>query len=134
MFYLIFVLLIVLAVVFFFGSSYQNPVPRKRDDDADSNGWEYGDVWKRGSPDDPVPLDTFRYTEILRGDTGTGYDDSYMLDLIGYLASCGIRATYDAVPLALEAGGAIKTYVLKVEAGSEDEAIRYLRERETGAG
>jgi len=134
MIYLFFVLVIVLAVIVFFGNSGIKPVSRKRADDADSNGWEYGDVWKQGSPDDPVPLDTVHYIEILRGDTGTGYDDSYMLDLIGYLASRGIRATYDAVPLAMEAGGAIKTYVLRVEVGREEEAIRFLREKEAGAG
>ena len=98
-------------------------------DDADEAGWEYGDVWKQGSPDQPALADDIPYVAILRGDTGGGYDDSFMLDLVGYLSSRGIRATYDAVPLAAEFGGAIKTYVLKVEAGTEDEARGYLQEK-----
>ena len=102
----------------------------KRDEeDGDDAGWEYGDVWKQGSPDQADLADDTRYVAILRGDTGGGYDDSYLLDLVGYLSSRGIRATYDAVPLAAEFGGAIKAYVLKVEAGTEDEAKKYLQEK-----
>ncbi len=100
---------------------------RKRDH-PDDEGWEYGDVWKEGSPDAVAPEDDVLFVEILRGDTGRGYDDTTLLDLVGYLSSRGIRATYDAVPLAAEAG-AIKTYVLKVEAGREEEAIGYLKEK-----
>jgi hypothetical protein len=133
MFSLIVLLLILAAAFVFFGDSEQQAAPKKRREEPDSEEWEYGDVWKGGSPDAPVPEDEVRYVEILRGDTGMGYDDSYMLDLIGYLSSHGIRATYDAVPLAMEFGGAIKTYVLKVEAEKADEAIRYLREKEPGA-
>jgi len=107
---------------------------KRDDDDADEAGWEYGDVWKQGSPDQPVPADDIPYVAILRGDTGGGYDDSLMLDLVGYLSSRGIRATYDAVPLASEFGGAIKAYVLKVEAGAEDEAREYLQEKFTSEG
>jgi hypothetical protein len=132
MFFLL-VVVIALVIIFFLvlGNSNKEPVPKDRADDAATNGWEYGDVWKQGSPDVPAPHDDIRYVEILRGDTGMGYDDTYMLELIGYLASRGISSTYDAVPLAMEAGGAIKTYVLKVESGSEEEAMRYLREKES---
>ena len=98
----------------------------KKDDDKD---WEYGDVWKEGSPDEPAGGADVAFVDILRGDTGSGFDDSLMLDLVGYLGSRGIRATYDSFSLGLEPA-AIKTYVLKVEAGKEDEAIRYLEERE----
>jgi len=99
---------------------------------ADDEGWEYGDVWMQGSPAEPVPDDDVLYVEILRGDTGMGYDDSTLIDFVGYLSSWGIRATYDAVPLAAEFGGAIKTYVLKVEAGKEDEAKELLRKKGSG--
>ncbi len=103
----------------------------KRDtDDTDGEGWEYGDAWKQGSPDDPIPEDDFQYVEILRGDTGMGYDDSAMMDLVAYLGSRGIRATFDSFALGMEPA-AIKTYVLKVEAGSEEEAIRFLEEKES---
>ena len=98
----------------------------KKDDDKD---WEYGDVWKEDSPDEPAGGADVAFVDILRGDTGSGFDDSLMLDLVGYLGSRGIRATYDSFSLGLEPA-AIKTYVLKVEAGKEDEAIRYLEERE----
>ena len=102
----------------------------KRDDnDKDEEGWEYGDVWKEGSPDETAPEDDVLYVEVLRGDTGRGYSDTTMLDFIGYLSSRGIRATYDAVPLAAEFGPAIKVYTLKVEAGKEAEAIQYLQEK-----
>lgn len=96
-------------------------------DNADDEGWEYGDVWKQGSPDENAPED-IDYVEILRGDTGRGYDDSVMIDLVGYLGSRGLRATYDSFSLGAEAG-ALKTYVLKVESGKEDEALAYLKEK-----
>jgi len=51
-----------------------------------------------------------------------------MLDLVGFLGSRGIRATYDSFSLGLEPA-AIKTYVLKVEEGKEQEALDLLRER-----
>ena len=101
----------------------------KRDsDDNNEEGWEYGDVWKEGNPDEPAEESDIEYVDVLRGDTGRGYSDTTMLDFIGYLSSRGIRATYDAVPLAVEFGPAIKVYTLKVEAGKEAEAIRYLQE------
>ncbi len=96
--------------------------------DTDDEGWEYGDVWKQGSPDEKNPEENIEYVEILRGDTGTGYDDSYLIDLIGYLGSRGIRATYDSFSLASEVG-AMKTYVLKVEEGKEEEAMEHLKEK-----
>jgi len=103
---------------------------RENDNDAaDEDGWQYGDVWKKGSPDAPEDDSDVLYVDILRGDTGSGYDDSSMIELIGFLSSRGIRATYDAVPLAAEFGGAIKTYVLKVESGKEDEARAALLEK-----
>lgn len=101
----------------------------KRDgEDKDSEGWEYGDIWKEGSPDEPDEGEEVAYVEVLRGDTGRGYDDSTMMDLVSYLGSRGIRATYDSFSLGLEPA-AIKTYVLKVEAGREEEALGYLREK-----
>jgi hypothetical protein len=95
---------------------------------TDDEGWEYGDVWKQGSPDEKIPEEDIDYVEILRSDTGRGYDDSSMIELVGYLGSMGIRATYDSFSLGAEAG-ALKTYVLKVEAGHEEEALAYLREK-----
>jgi hypothetical protein len=60
----------------------------KRDsDDNNDDGWEYGDVWKQGTPETPAADDDVEYVEVLRGDTGTGFDDSFMIDLIGYLSS-----------------------------------------------
>lgn len=101
----------------------------KRDDnDKDEEGWEYGDVWKEGSPDEAGAENGIEYVEVLRGDTGRGYDDSVMMDLVSYLGSRGIHATYDAFSLGLEPA-AIKTYVLKVEAGRETEAMQYLKEK-----
>lgn len=100
----------------------------KRDnDDKYEEEWEYGDIWKQGTPDE-ADSGYVEFIEILRGDTGKGYDDSYMLDLISYLGSRGIRATYDSFSLGLEPA-AIKTYVLKVESGRENEAISYLKEK-----
>ena len=91
-------------------------------------GWEYGDVWKQGSPDQPTNGDDVEYVEIFRTAVGAGYDDSYLLELVTYLGSRGVRATYDSFSLGAEVG-AIKTYVLKVEAGKEDEAIQLLQEK-----
>jgi hypothetical protein len=93
----------------------------KKDDDKD---WEYGDAWKTGSPDDPVPEDTVEYVEVLRGDTGKGLSDTTMLEYVLYLGERGIAATFEAYPLEQ-----MMTYVLKVETGKEEEAIRYLAER-----
>ncbi len=94
----------------------------------EEEGWEYGDVWKEGSPDEGAAEDDVRYVEVLRGDTGRGYDDSLLLDLVSYLGSRGIRATYDSFSLGLEPA-AIKTYVLKVEEGREEEALALLSEK-----
>lgn len=93
----------------------------ERPEDKD---WEYGDDWKKGSPDDPVPEDATSYIEVLRGDTGKGISDTTMLEYVLYLGEHGIKATFDAYPLEQ-----IKTYVLKVEAGKESEALRLLAER-----
>lgn len=101
----------------------------KRDDEADEKDWEFGDVWKQGTPDQAA--EDVEYVEVLRTDTGRGYDDSVLLDLVSYLGSLGIRATYDSFSLGLEPA-AIKTYVLKVETGREEEALRYLREKLEG--
>lgn len=103
-------------------------------DEKAGNGdddWEFGDAWKRGSPDAPEPAEQVRYTDILRGDTGRGFDDSLMLDLVGYLGSFGIRATYESFSFGIEPA-AIKTYVLKVEEGREEEAIGLLEEKLSG--
>jgi hypothetical protein len=99
--------------------------------ESDANGndedWKYGDVWKEPAPED-LSESTIEYVELLRGDSGMGYDDSSMLDLVTYLGSRGIRATYDSFSLGLEPA-AIKTYVLKVESGKEEEARKYLEEK-----
>lgn len=99
--------------------------------DSDDEEWEYGDVWKQGSPDEKPSEEKIDYVEILRADTGRGYDDSAMIDLVGYLGSRGIRATYDSFSLGAEVG-AMKTYVLMVEKGKEAEALAYLKEKEQG--
>jgi ribosomal protein S18 acetylase RimI-like enzyme len=104
-------------------------------DDPKNNeeeGWEFGDEWKKGSPDEPAGAEDITFVEVLRGDTGRGFDDSLMLDLVGYLGSRGIRATYDSFSLGMEPA-AIKTYVLKVEEGEEEEAIRLLEEKGSGS-
>ncbi len=93
----------------------------------DEEGWEFGDVWKQGSADD-APASEVEYVEVLRGDTGRGFDDSLMLDLVSYLGSRGIRATYDSFSLGMEPA-AIKSYVLRVEAGNERLALEYLAEK-----
>src|SRR3990172_1605591 len=95
---------------------------------VDDEGWEYGDIWKKGSPDQPMNGDDVEYVEILRADIGAGYDDSSMMELVTYLGSCGIRATYDSFSLGAEVG-AIKTYVLKAESGKENEAIQLLNKK-----
>ncbi len=100
---------------------------KREDENTGKNGWEYGDAWKEGTPDDESRED-IEYVEVLRGDTGRGFDDSVMLDLVAYLGSRGIRATFDSFSLGLEPA-AMKTYVLKVESGREDEAMGYLTEK-----
>lgn len=100
----------------------------KRPDSSPDEEWEYGDEWKHGSPDDSAGPGEVVFIDILRGDTGQGYDDSQLLDLVGYLGSRGIRATYDSFSLGLEPA-AIKTYVLKVEEGREEEALKLLEEK-----
>ena len=101
---------------------------KRNNENADEEGWAYGDVWKHGSPDEPASAEDIEYVEVLRGDTGSGYDDSLMLNLVAYLGSRGIRATYDSFSLGMEPA-AIKTYVLKVEVGQEEEAKRQLTEK-----
>jgi len=100
----------------------------KKNGDNDEEGWEYGDIWKQGSPDEPAAENSIEYVTVLRGDSGRGYDDTVMIDLIGYLGARGIRAIYDSFSIGLEPA-AIKTYVLKVEAGKEDEAVKCLEEK-----
>jgi hypothetical protein len=92
--------------------------------DKEDEGWEYGDVWKDGSPDDPVAGDAGEYVEVLRGDTGMGYNDTTMLEFVLFLGEYGIKATFDSYPLEQ-----IKIYVLRVEAGREAEAIALLRKK-----
>jgi hypothetical protein len=107
----------------------QAVVSEKKNDDADE-GWAYGDVWRGGASEEGAASDaSVDYVDILRGDTGQGFTDSEMLDLVGYLGSRGIRATYDSFSLGMEPA-AIKTYVLKVEEGKEEQALRCLEERE----
>ncbi len=101
---------------------------RDNDNSEDESGWDYGDVWKKGSADEPAEGEDIEYIEVLRGDTGRGFDDSVMLDLVAYLGSRGVRATFDSFSIGLEPA-AIKTYVLKVEVGRESEALAFLREK-----
>ncbi len=120
-------ILLLLAAVASLYLTFVSPRKEERDrTDAGEEGWEYGDEWKQGSPDGPAG-DLVEYVEILRGDTGTGYDDSVMLDYIGYLGSKGIRATYDSFSVGAEVG-AMKTYVLMVESGREAEAFALLKD------
>ena len=102
-------------------------------DDKDEEGWEYGDVWKQGQADESPGEESIRYVEILRGDTGTGYDDTLLMDLVVYLGSMGIRSSFDSFSVGMEPA-AIKSYVLKVEAGKEEEALGYLRDKFKGSG
>lgn len=104
---------------------------RDKEENDDEAKWEYGDVWKQGTPDEPGD-DAVQYVEIFRGDMGAAYDDLYMLDLVNYLGSRGVRATYASVSIGLEFGAAMTTYVLKVEEGKENEAREYLREKFNG--
>ena len=94
---------------------------KKKNEDE---GWEYGDIWKEGSPDDIVPEDPTDYVEILRGDTGMGLSDTVMMEYVLFLGEHDIRATFESYPLEQ-----IKIYVLKVEEGKEEEAIRLLEEK-----
>lgn len=128
---LVIVLALLVAVIITLTVSEKPESPKAGKTEPEEEGWEYGDVWKQGSPDEPVSEEGVSYVEILRGDTGTGYDDSSMMDLVGYLGSRGIRATFDSFSLGLEPA-AIKTYVLKVEAGKEEEALRFLKEKGSG--
>lgn len=97
---------------------------KRNDEHNDDEGWEYGDVWEQGAPEEPEPDDDLEYVEVLRGDTGKGYSDTTMMEYILYLGAAGIHATFDAYPLR-----EIKIYVLKVEAGREEEAIGLLRDK-----
>jgi len=101
-------------------------VPENRKD-QDDEGWQFGEVWKDGSPDDPVSGDDGLYVEILRGDTGMGYSDTTMLEYVLFLGEHGIGATFDSYPLEQ-----IKTYVLRVEAGREEDALELLRKKRQG--
>lgn len=101
---------------------------RGRNEYEDDDGWAFGDVWKKGSPDDAIPEDVAGFVEVYRTDTGRGFDDSLALDLVSFLGSRGIRATYDSVSLGMEPA-AIKTYVIKVEVGRERDALELIREK-----
>ena len=121
-------------MVFLFDSSgpsliYSCVAGSKQEDE--DQGWAFGEVWRSGSPDDANGDLDVTYIEVLRGDTGRGFDDSLMLNLVGYLGSRGIRATYDSFSLGLEPA-AIKTYVLKVEEGHEAEALELLSDYTAG--
>lgn len=123
-------ILLLISIVFFLtrpgdGSGRSRLRPAQREQE-----WEYGDVWRQERPEEGEQEDTV-YVEIFRTDTGRGHDDSSLLDLVGYLGSRGIRATYDSFSLGLEPA-AIKTYVLKVEQGKEQEALVLLKEKATG--
>lgn len=100
---------------------------KQQPDDAD---WEYGDVWKEGSPDQAAADTDIEYVEVLRSDSGKGFDDSLLIDLVVFLGSRGITATYESFSVGMEPA-AIKTYVLKAEAGRADEA-RELADRKLG--
>ncbi len=101
---------------------------RSKKQGPDEEEWEYGDAWKEGPTGEAETPEEIQYVEILRGDTGMGFDDTFLLDLITYLGASGIRATYDSISVGLEMG-ATKTYVLKVELGKEEQARQLLREK-----
>lgn len=101
---------------------------KRGNENSSEEGWEYGDVWKQGTPEESASDDDVLYVELFRGDTGMGYDDTVLMDLVSYLGSRGIRATFDSFSLGLEPA-AMKTYVFKVEAGKEEEAKKHLREK-----
>ncbi len=96
----------------------------ERAKNGDDQDWEYGDAWKTGSPDDPVPEDATEYVEVLRGDTGMGLSDTVMMEYVLFLGEHGIRATFESYPLEQ-----IKIYVLKAEEGKEEDAIRLLQKK-----
>ena len=127
---LLVILLLIIAVVTLVGH-YLRPIAVSVDD-PDEKEWEFADDWKQNAAQIAASKNDVEYVEVLRGDTGKAYDDSYMIDLIMYLGSRGIRATYDSFSLGLEPA-AIKTYTLKIEKGKEVEALGYLREKESGA-
>ena len=124
------ILLVVLAVIMYFlAASGRPPAPSgKEQGRRGEEEWEFGDEWKQGSPEDEASEQGIQYVEVFRGDTGRGFDDSSMMDLVSYLGSRGVRATYDSFSIGLEPA-AIKTYVLKVEAGKEEEAMKKLEEK-----
>ncbi|MEK6699179.1 MAG: hypothetical protein AABZ10_09080 [Nitrospirota bacterium] len=126
----IILLVVVLAVIIYFlAASGRPPAPSGKEQGRRGEGeWEFGDEWKQGSPDDETSEKGIQYVEVLRGDTGRGFDDSSMMDLVSYLGSRGVRATYDSFSIGLEPA-AIKTYALKVEAGKEEEAMKKLEEK-----
>lgn len=122
---LVIILLIgLIAVILFLGSTEERPASRKKQEELDNEGWEYGDVWQQGSPDEPVAEDDTEYISILRGETGRGFSDTTMQEFIFYLGSKGIRAKYDSHPLEQ-----VQVYVLKVEAGKAQEAQDLLNEK-----
>ena len=96
----------------------------ERDKKDDENGWAFGDEWKQPAPDAEEPGEDIEFVEILRGDTGQGYDETRMLEYVLFLGSLGIEATFDAYPMR-----EIKIYVLKVDAERVDEAKEHLREK-----
>jgi hypothetical protein len=125
---LLVILLIVLAAVFLLSSrSEEHPTTKNKGEEQNERDWEYGDVWKQGSPDEPVPEDDIEYVAILRGETGMGYSDTTMQDFILYLGSEGIRAKYDSYPLEQT-----NIYVLKVEAEKVKEARDLLKTKFSG--
>ncbi|HAS53666.1 MAG: hypothetical protein A2X56_13585 [Nitrospirae bacterium GWC2_57_13] len=121
------VLIIAVALFILFSRSSESEQPRRRQGyGAEEEGWEYGDVWKEGSPEQAVDDDGVTYVEVLRTDTGHGFDDAAMMEMVGRLSVRGIKATYDSFSVGLE-GAAIKTYTLKVESGREAEALEHLK-------
>jgi hypothetical protein len=119
-------LLFVLAAVVLLvaRSAGRSSVKRPESDEAD---WAYGDEWKAGSPDAALPEEEGVFVEVMRCD-GAACKDTDMLNLIGYLGSHGIRATYDTHSVAADMV-AMKSYVLKVEIGKVEEARRLLHGR-----
>lgn len=100
----------------------------KQEQHPDDEEWEYGDAWKQGSPDQPVADTGIEYVEVLRTDSGRGFDDSLLIDLVVFLGSRGISATYESFSVGMEPA-AIKTYVLKAESGRAEEAGELVKEK-----
>lgn len=122
--YVLIALLLAGLLVYLFTKDQRSSEDRSPEpEDAD---WAYGDAWKQGSPDSAVPPEEEVFVEVMR--FGGAYKDSDLMEMVHYLGSRGIRATFDAHSVAMEMAP-MKSYVLKVESGKIEEAKACLKER-----